>query len=350
MPNNWKTGDDETNIILSNNLRNVAELIPDGVQTNERSGSGLFLSNNSLNVPESEYRDARDYSHGSLKAQGGYPLYLSDELAFRRYKDVIYFAKLKMTDRLFGVKVVSRGAWDSVNADMRLWLADPETQVPVNPWVTNSVTTTSNGITLTDNDALNRQEITLSGEFARKLQIRAGDNIKFTNTGISQLDGVQNFVLYSLSADTSSGELEWTFYLREDDASGAIQDWELNQSVNGTVSIDTSGGIAHCGVLGVEPNDGASEDPTPSLQYGSGEVLQWNLHGRSIMEIYWEQYFSTQLVGIPTTNARTPKVFPRRLNWDDHVYFGINFLGTPTFDSGFDYNQLGMVVTYASQT
>lgn len=341
----WKTGGG--NIIKSSSLCSIKPASRDFTQTTERYANQVLIpsADSFLNRSELEFSSPSEYQPINLKTQSSFPFQLRDSEPVTRWTDTILLAKLKGSSQLRSITLTSDGNFATFVGKMFLFSCTPGTTVP-DLYGTQTITS-ANTFAYSDDASNHRTLFTVTGDFV-DLNIYNGDVLSFSGTPVAALNNSTNYTVANVArADANTV----SFNLTEGAGGSNVDFHDGEDAVTGqaaTISVVTTKAVATLASFGDHSmnhneNDDLLEDWTPSSTRNP-ELLQWNMVGRNIAEISYEQYYNA--TSRANNKISAPRFCPRPIHESDWAYIGIQFLVTPTYDGGKTSARIGAFVDY----
>lgn len=330
------------NIYRGSALWNQGKLENDHVNTEGYNTAGVVNHANGINRTE-PFNQILENSSTYSKNQTSSPITIYNSDSWEEVKDVFIFAKLKATDVLNSIKVITDAKFDSSNFFLvNIYLGDKASQEPI-LWDEKTITT--NGLSITDNTSVSPHRSTFT--FTTSDMVHAKDwynDQKITVSGSSTIsDGTYTIKNYT----RNSGSTTVSFTLSSDpaDLSGSYVDIgasSTNQTA--TFTFVRNKGIRHI----YSTNTNSAADGAIPLNEDTGELMNWNTVGRSCHSLGKEMHHHNRNYSSYGNLTFLNRNADRLIKSDDICYLGCSFLRSPTFDGGETYARLGFSVDYGS--
>lgn len=330
------------NVVRGHNLINLGENPDTFTPTDSFYSTGYINASVMLNrdEPFNQILDSKAYGY-TMKNQTSGNYTLASTRQWMPEKDVYIFAKLKATDVLHSVKLITDGKLDGSNFFLiSAYLGDRASQEPL---VSEEVTQTTNSLTVTD-DATNSRTIFT---FTTPDFVKAKDWYTYNYVTVSNSNNIPDGTyLLSYYTRTSNTTIDFALSTDPDSLAGTYVDTRSGQTplTNQTATFTFRKHKAAAYLYDAEINAAADDDiPSNTL---TGEQINWNIQGRTIHSILKESYFYHD---IETTNTFRNRNVPRIVRKDDIVYLGCTFVRRQTYDVGQVGARLGFSTTYGTQ-
>lgn len=328
------------NIVRGRNLINLGKNPDELVATNSFNAQGFVNSNAMLNREE-PFNQTLDKGNQNIRNQhSGTFIPIITRQWMPEGKDAFIFAKLKATDTLHSIRLVTDGSFDSSNFFLiSAYLGDRVSQEPI---IQELETKTTNSLTIADDASNSRTLFT----FTTPDFVKAKDWYTY------------NYVTVSNSTTIPDGEYLFSHYRRPDNFTVEFALSTDPDSLGGTYVDVMSGATtltnqtatftfrkhkAAAYIFDSEINAAVNDDiPSNTL---TGEQINWNIQGRTMHSILKEAYSNHN---IETTNTWRTRNVPRLVRNDDIVYLGCTFVRKQTYDVGKSSARLGFSTTYGT--
>lgn len=329
------------NVVRGHNLINLG-VNPDKLVATDSFFAPGYVNTSSMLNREEPFNQILDKASYSVRNQHSGNFALSESRQWMpEGKDVFIFAKLKATDVLHSVKLVTDGRFDATNFFLiSAYLGDRASQEPI---VSELETKTTNSLTIADDAANSRTLFT----FTTPDFVKAKDWYTY------------NYVTVSNSTTIPDGTYLFSSYVRPDTSSVQFSLSTDPASLGGTYVDVISGGSTltnqtatftfrkhkAAAYLYDSEINAAVDDDIPSNTL-TGEQINWNTQGRTMHSILKEYYSSSSY---DTNNTWRARSVPRLVTKDDIVYLGCTFVRIQRYDTGQTAARLGFSTTYGTQ-
>lgn len=328
------------NIYRGSALWNQGKQPNDHVSTEGYNAAGVINQTNGINRTE-PFNEILENNSTYSKNQTSGAIAILDSDNWQEAKDVFIFAKLRATDVLNSIKVMTDAKFDASNFFLvNIYLADKASQEPI-LWDEKTITT--NGLSITDDDSNNRTTFT----FTTSDMVHAKDwynDQTITVSGSSTIPA-GTYTINNYTRNSGSTTVSFTLSSNPADISGSYVDIgasSTNQTA--TFTFVRNKGIRH--IYSINTNSAA--DGAIPLNEDTGEIMSWNTIGRSCHSLGKELHEYNKDYTSRGSSTFLNRTADRLIKSDDICYLGCSFLRSPTFDGGETSARLGFSVDYGS--
>ena len=346
----WEAGYDNT--WRGSALWNQSEAPDDNIATNDWTTQGYIVNENGLNRTQS-LSTPLEKNSTVIKNQTSEPITIYDNQSWQEAKDVFLFAKLKATDVLHSVKILTDGKFGSWNFPfVNIYVADRVTQKPI-LWDEKTVTTST--LSWVDDTSVGDNHKTVfTFNSSNLVHVKdwyangANAGMKLTVAGSSALSA-GDYWMGNFSRPSAS-TVSFTLSTNISDVAGTYVDLGTSAS-NQT---ETFSFVRNLGVRSIFDGDQNSQiaDLTPDYD-NVGELMNWENRGKTLHSLAKREVHRKSLIDSGHTayanHTWVARSYARPMTKDDICYLGCSFLRPINLDDGKTYVKLGFTVDYGVQ-